>query len=81
MNINSWQQNISQDLNNSHQQSSHQTWRTSVETQETNLKSKKKCKAIEFSVTKILEEDGDMEEKKNQEWEKKSAEILSHILF
>ena len=58
-------------MNESHQQSSHKTWRTIVETQETNLKSKKRwCVAENFSKEK-LEEDGDMEEKKNWEWDGK----------
>ena len=53
--------------------------KTSVKTQETNLKSNKNCKGAEFSVTKILEEDGDSEKMSGREREKKNAEIWSHF--
>ena len=62
-------------MNESHQQSSHKTWRTSVKTQETNLESKKNCKALEFSAKKNLEEDEDGEEMSGREWEKENAKI------
>ena len=68
-------------MNESYQQSSHKTWRTSVKTQKTNLKSKKGwCVAENFSK-EMLEEDGDVKEKKNREWDGKSAETLSQFLF
>ena len=57
------------------------SWRTSVETQEKNLKSKKRWCAAENFSEEMLEEDGDVKEKKNQEWDRKSAETLSQFLF
>ena len=58
-------------MNESHQESSYKTWRTSLKTQETNLKSKKRWGVAKFSARTNLGEDGDKEGEKNQEWEKK----------
>ena len=66
-------------MNESHQQSSHKTWRTSVKTQKTNLKSKKNGRAVEFSARNNFGEDENGEGEEKREGEKKNAEIWSHF--
>ena len=52
------------------------TWRTSVETQETNLKNKKRWCAAKFSAKKNFGEDENGEEKCGWEGEKKMQKNL-----
>ena len=65
--MNSWQYNISNDFNNSHQQSPKANMRNKCKTQETNLKSKKNGVLQKFPATKLLEKDEDMERKRKRE--------------
>ena len=67
MNINSWQSNTLTDFSNSQQQSFIQAWKASEKLKKTHLESKKNEELQKFSARKPLEEDGDLERKKNRE--------------
>ena len=67
-------------MNNSHQQSSKESMKTSVKIQETHLTTKKNGVLQKFPAKRRLGEDGDKEEEKNREGER-SLQIFfsSHL--